>query len=162
MRTLLFFVLALLFVAQPTQAYFTTNQEAMALPGSHTALFLIDYSFGMTKHEVVLPVSARMGTETKDDSVSFSVLDEAGNAVDGKVTSMVLSNAPLSDEGMYVTQKGLGRKFRLAAFFTPTTYDASKKYRLQVTHLPFNFDGAQQLGLNPSELKYYTTPLISL
>ena len=75
---------------------------------------------------------------------------------------MVLSTAKLNAEKMYVTQKNIGKKFTLAVFFTPEPYELEKKYRLQVNHLPFYFDGAQQLQLNPSELVYYTTKYISL
>lgn len=150
------------FGIRSTHAYFTTNQNAIVIPGSHTGLFLIDYSFGTEKHEVLLPVKASNTTQKSTDAVAFSILDENGNVVLGKTTSIVLSSAALTAKGMYITPKNKATKFTLAVFFTPTSIDSNQKYRLQVTNLPFNFDGAQELQLNPSELKYYTTKLISL
>ena len=142
-------------------AYFTTNQSAIVL-NDHTVLFLIDYTFGTPAHEVNLPVKALNSTEKQSDAVSFSILDKDNAIVAGKTTSMVLSTAELNAQKMYVTSKNIGKKFTLAVFFTPESSELEKKYRLQVNHLPFYFDGAQQLQLNPSELVYYTTKYISL
>lgn len=143
------------------QAYFTTSQSATPLD-NHTGLFLIEYSFGVPGHALHLPVSARNTGDASRDAVSFSMLDDQGERVDGKIASIVFSNATLERNGMYFVPKNVAKKFTLAVVFTPTTPNPSEKYRLQVTHLPFDFDGTQQLQLNPSELKYYTTKLISL
>lgn len=162
LRTLIIIGVLFSFGTPSTQAYFTTHQEATPFLGEHSALFRIDYSFGSPKREVLLPIAAAYSDAKQNDMVSFSILDEAGNTVSGKTAAIVLSNASLKNNGMYTTPLGLGKKFSLIAVFTPTEYDATKKYRLQVTHLPFNFDGTQQLQLNPSELTYYTTKLTAL
>ncbi|MFZ2253503.1 MAG: hypothetical protein WAW13_05060 [Minisyncoccia bacterium] len=165
LKSFVFFTILLasffFFSTQSTHAYFTTNQSAMVL-NDHTILFLIDYTFGTPTHEVTLPVKALNSTEKQNDAVSFSVLDKDNAIIAGKTTSIVLSNAALNAQRMYVTPKSVGKKFTLAVFFTPESYELHKEYRLQVNHLPFNFDGTQQLQLNPSELVYYTTKFISL
>lgn len=158
-----FLLLFFIFITSETSAYFTTNQKAVALK-NHTGLFLIEYSFGMKKYEVHMPILTENTTTTSDTRVSYQIIDEKGAVVTtGTSTGMVLSNTPLSSkEPQYVTPKGESKKFTLAVFFTPEPASANKKYRLQVTHLPFNFSGTQQLQLNPSELKYYTTKEIFL
>ncbi len=158
------FLLGLSFITFGTNqalAYFTTAQEAVALD-NHSGLFLIDYTFGVAKHEVHLPVHAQNNGTNSPSAVSFTILDENNAVVEGTATAVVLSNASLQRNGMYRVSKNLGRKFTLAVIFTPTTPKPEKTYRLQVTHLPFDFDGTQALQLNPSELKYYTTKPISL
>ena len=159
--SVIIFVSFLIFSIPKTNAYFTTGQEAVALD-NHSALFLIEYSFGMGKRNVHLPVLATNTTTKTANAVSYIIIDETGKKIDGKMSGIVFSDALLSNTGMYVTPKGASKKFTLAVVFTPQIYVARKEYRLQVTHLPFNFDGSQQLQLNPSELKYYTTKLISL
>lgn len=154
-------LLTLTFLATPTHAYFTTAQSAETLTGG--ALFTIDYSFGMAKHDVYLPFHAHnQSIVPSTDAVSYSILDEDGAVVAGKVSAIVLSNATLGTDGMYKAAKGAAKKFTLAVVFIPETKDAEKTYRLQVTNLPFNFDGTQQLQLNPSELTYYTTKSIGI
>ena len=152
-----------LFTTSETNAYFTTNQEAVALK-NHTGLFLIEYNFGMKKHEVYMPIFAENTTTTSNTRVSYQIIDDTGAVVTtGTSIGMVLSSTPLSSkEPQYVTPKGVAKKFMLAVLFTPNQSQLNAKYRLQVTHLPFNFDGTQQLQLNPSELQYYTTKLLSL
>lgn len=159
-----FFLLSFfLFTTSETNAYFTTNQKAVTLK-NNTGLFLIEYSFGMGKHEVHMPILAENTTTTSNTRVSYQIIDDEDIVVStGTTAGLVLSNAPLaSDTAQYVTPKGESKKFTLAVFFTPEQANANKKYRLQVTHLPFNFNGTQQLQLNPSELKYYTTKPLQL
>ena len=154
-------LVALFFIAVPTHAYFTTAQSAEALTGG--VLFTIDYSFGMKKHDVYLPFTAHnQSVAPSTDAVSYSILDEDGSVVAGKVSAIVLSDATLGTDFMYRVTKGSAKKFTLAVVFIPETKDAEKTYRLQVTNLPFNFDGTQQLQLNPSELTYYTTKSIGI
>lgn len=143
-----------------SHAYFTTSQKEIDL-GNGIGLFLIDYKFGMTKHEVILPVRAVNTNEKKADVVEYSILDKDGNIPKGKLSAIVLSHAQLGNDRMYHTKKGSSETFTLAVFFTPDTKSVSE-YRLQVTNLPFNWDGLQQLQLNPSELKYYTTKPLNL
>lgn len=167
---ILFAILSVSFIflsiPESTRAYFTTNQVEISLDNGTSALFLIEYAFGAGKRDVHMPIFAKSGSEAWRDAVSYQVLDENGTAVNGKVSGIVLSGTPMRD-GMYVVPKGTGKKFTLAVVFTPqeqvsTEGTEEKQYRLQVTYLPFSFDGIQALQLNPSELKYYTTKLISL
>lgn len=154
------FILFFLF-ATPTHAYFTTGQYAEALTGG--GLFTIDYSFGVPNHDVYLPFATHNSSTTKEDTaVSYSILDENGNEIKGKLSAVVLSNALLEKNGMYKVAEGVAKKFTLVVVFIPDVKNPDTTYRLQVTHLPFNFDGTQQLQLNPSELQYYTTKPISL
>ncbi len=145
----------------PSHAYFTTTQEAVALP-SHSGLFLIDYDFGAKKTDVRLPITALHANTASRSAVSYAILDENDAIVEGTVAGFVYSKAELQKDGMYFIPKGEARRLTLAVVFTPKVVDANKKYRLQVTYLPFTFGVTQELQLNPSELKYYTTKLISL
>lgn len=155
-------VLVISFIASTqTHAYFTTNQRALNL-GDGSALFLIDFSFGMKNHEVQIPIFADNDTEMNNTSLSYTIFDEDDNVAIGNLSAIVLSDAQINDEKMYVIPKNHLGKFTLMAVFTPTVTTKVNEYRLQVTHLPFNFDGTQQLGLNPSELRYYTTSLLPL
>lgn len=156
LTTALFFAFA---CSPKAHAYFTTAQHAVQLDDT-SALFLIEYTLGTKTHDVFTPIMARNGT-TSDSAVSYAVYDEDGTEVHGKGSAIVLSHAPMQN-GMYAIQKGTGRKLTLLVVFTPDTKTAVNEYRLQVTDLPFNFDGTQQLRLNPSELQYYTTKLIEL
>lgn len=162
LRAVLFTVVLFAISTSSANAYFTTGQKAFVVPGSNTVLFLIDYNFGSPKHEVLLPVYASQMEEKKNDHVSYQIRTADGVQALGKTTSMVLSNASINTQSMYVTPKGAAKKYTLAVFFTPASLAPDTEYQLQVTHLPFNFDGTQQLQLNPSELDYYTTKLISL
>lgn len=157
-------VLALLsffFTATETHAYFSSNQNAQSL-GNGTALFTIDYSFGVGKHAIEMPITAQ-NSEGKDTHVvSYSILDNDGAVVSGKTSGIVLSTAPITSAGMYLIPKGVSKKFTLVVLFTPEIKNPNKQNHLQVTNLPFNFDGTQQLQLNPSELQYYATKGISL
>jgi hypothetical protein len=143
-----------------SHAYFTTAQKEIDL-GNGTGLFLIDYSFGMTKHEVVLPITASHTNTKATNTLEFSVVDTNNESVPGKISAIVLSHANITDSGFYITKKGSSSRFTLAVFFTPDMKGVGE-YRLQVTSLPFNFDGKQQLQLNPSELTYYTTKSLAL
>lgn len=162
-KFILFFVL--LFVSflgftHTSNAYFTTAQKEIAL-GDGSVLFLIDYSFGMAKHEVLLPIKASSAENKATNTVEFSIVNADGKSVKGTTSSVVLSHVKITDDGFYRTKKGSTGKFTLAVFFRPEVSGVNE-YRLQVTSLPFNFDGKQQLQLNPSELKYYTTKLLAL
>lgn len=147
---------AFFFSPSITYAYFTTNQEAIAID-SKSVLFFIDFSFGSKNHEVHIPISARNSTSKSTDAVSYTIYTEQGVKAKGKASGLILNNATEIHEGNYVTKKGQGGKFTLAVVFTPETYSQFEDYYMQVTNLPFSFDGKHQLGLNPSELKYYTT-----
>lgn len=155
-----FLFISFLGFAHNSHAYFTTAQKEINL-GNGTGLFLIDYSFGMAKHEVLLPMVALQTAREATNTVGFSIINKDGQEVQGKISAIVLSHAKITEDGLYKTTKGAGQKFTLAVFFTPEVQNVNE-YRLQVTNLPFNFDRKQQLQLNPSELTYYTTKLLAL
>ncbi len=156
-----FVVVALLYTSVPaTHAYLTTKQESL-VANDQTVLFLVEYKFGHEKYDVLMPVAAKSSKDPIKNTVSYTVIDEAGNPVKGSSYGIVLSRARY-ENGLYHTGKGLGRTFTLVVAFTPEMSSASHTYQLQVTHLPFNFDGTTPLQLNPSELQYYQTPLITL
>ncbi len=151
----------LVFTAPQAHAYFTTNQEATALD-NNALLFNIEYTFGHERHALHMPVFARTGVEKTNNAVSYAILDENNNEVAGKAMGIVFSDAKLTRNGTYMVSKDTTKKFTLAVVFVPTNPIDGKQYRMQVTHLPFNFDGTQELQLNPSELQYYTTKLLTL
>lgn len=158
------FILLTIFLAIPSisSAYFTTAQSEIKL-SDESALFLIDFSFGMAKHEVQIPITAIQSSEAQTNSaVAYTIFDEDGNTAIGTASAIVLSRAEINKNGKYSVAKGLSQNFTLAVVFTPTVVTKVNEYRLQVTHLPFTFDGTQELQLNPSELKYYTTDLLEI
>jgi len=149
------------FAIPRTHAYFTTNQDARLLD-NHTGLFTIDYVFGVRSHTIDMPVLAQNSLETSPNKVSYVILDDNDRVVPGKATALVFSTAELQRSGIYTVSKNEAKKFTLAVLFRPDTIESGMRYRLQVTHLPFMFDGTKQLQLNPSELIYYTTKGIGL
>lgn len=156
-------VVGLLFFAAPmlASAYFTTSQQAIDL-GNGTGLFLIQYKFGHSDHTIDLPLFAERGDAAKNSVVSYEVYDGDNAVAPGTAVGIVLSDASLIETGFYRTPKGVSHSFTLVVFFRPDENISLGKYNLQVTHLPFVFDGAQQLQLNPSELQYYKTDRLKL
>lgn len=150
------FVLAV----QPGHAYETTAKQAFTLDGK-TAIFLIEFAFGHENHEIHMPLSARAGNAETPTSLSYVIYDDEGEAAKGLTTGIVLSSAPYR-KGMYVTPRGHKIPFTLLVAYTPSEDENQNAFRAEVTHLPFSFDGIQQLKLNPSELQYYTTEFVSL
>jgi hypothetical protein len=155
------FAIAAFYTAPQAHAYYATAQKAVDL-GNGSALFFIEYRFGMEKYEVHLPALAHHTTNATNDSVSYQILDSSGDVTKGTTTGVVVSSAKLNEKAMYVIEKGVAKKLTLAVLFTPAAHKDGEQYRLQVSYLPFQFNGTQQLQLNPSELTYYTTKLISL
>ena len=152
-------IVALMCIPFSSHAYFTTGQSAESLEGG-PMLFQVEYTFGTAKHDLHMPILARNTVEKAQDAVSFAILNEQGERVQGTTVALVISHATYRDN-MYLIPKGVSQKMTLVVFFTPDVPSADETYRLQVTHLPFNFDGTQQLQLNDSELRYYTTKFIS-
>lgn len=142
-----------------TEAYNTTDQKTFGLD-KNSALFLIDYKFGHKNHEIGMPFKTMNADSNATDTLAFSILDKDNKRIEGKTSSIILSKTSLK-EGMYSIQPGHLNMFTLIVVFTPSA-SSTPDYRLQVTHLPFNFDGKQQLELNPTELQYYTTPYTDL
>jgi hypothetical protein len=148
-----FVVASVITTAHSVEAYQTTGQEAFTVD-EHTGVYVINFAFGHGKYDISIPVHAGRSTEKSDTSVSYDVLSNT-EETSGSSTGIILSDAPLRD-GMYVVPKGKMMNFTLLVFYTPKSTVATE-YHLAVTHLPFSFNGTQQLRLNPSELKYYQT-----
>lgn len=140
-----------------TEAYFTTGQKVVHLENG-ASLFLIEYKFGHEKHEIQLPVMATNTSEKATNTLTFAIVDKDGHEVPGKASAIALSNAKLGNNKMYSIPKNASKTAVLIAVFIPDQRDTKDDHRLQMTHLPFNFDGTQQLQLNPSELDHYVTP----
>ena len=156
------FSLGLFFLSGSATAYaYETNWQHAFTLDNKTGIFLINYSFGHGVHEVRLPVLAQKDYAPSENILSYSILDGEDEKAEGTSVAFVASNANLSD-GMYVTPKGIKQSFTLAVFFTPTEKGLGDTYRMEVTHLPFNFDGTAPQSLNPSELQYYSTELLRL
>lgn len=147
-------------VATVAHAYETTSQRALRV-NDRTALFFIDYTFGQKDHDLYLPVLATrnqsLGTNTP--SLGFEVLDqyrEHTNA--GTAHAIVLSKASI-DGNLYHVPEGTAAGFTLAVVFVAPVGTTVEDYSIAVTDLPF-YQGSEKrhMYLNPSELKYYTTP----
>lgn len=152
------FICGLSFSPSLSHAYKTTAQSATKIE-KNVYLFTVDYTFGMEKREVLLPTRTNREKATSTQSIAYEIVDEAGKKVAGTATGIVLSDAQLTKKGFYKTKKGKANAFRLAVTFIPAG-TIERSMRLMVNHLPFNFDGKQELMLNSSELKYYKTPVI--
>lgn len=140
-------------------AYFTTAQNAFTVD-NQTGVFTIDFAFGHKNYDVYIPVHAvRSGTPSLSE-LSYTIQRGNNETVKGSSVGIVLSGAHVKN-GMYVIPKGTSATFRLLVIFTKDSVDTGNAYTLTVTHLPFSFNGTQQLKLNPSELQYYATkPLV--
>lgn len=149
----------------PAGAYFTTGQSATKTDDG-SIIFEIDYAFGSPKYTVEMPVLTKMSDALDRNAVSYEILDEEGNKASGTAVGVVFSKAKLLRTGEYRVARNDAEHFTLAVVYTPppplpTVGGFTKKYRLHVTNLPFTFNGDQPLQLNPSELQYYTTELVS-
>ncbi len=158
-----FILVVFLFLgAIPTSAdaYFTTAQNAFTVDNK-TGVFTIDFAFGHKNYDVYIPVHAIHGGVLSSNKLSYVVKDTDNAIARGSSVGIVLSNARVKD-GMYIIPKGTSATFRLLVIFTKDTTAAADAYTLTITHLPFRFNGTQQLKLNPSELQYYVTKPLSL
>ena len=156
----LFLGLALFFVATPTYAYFTTNQEEFTVNGK-TAIYTIDFAFGHGKYDIAIPVEAQRTSSPTLNALGYEVLDTEGTSGNGTTVGIVLSSAKIVD-GMYIVPKGKKVSFTLLTLYTRTETEAGKFFKTQVTSLPFAFFGVQNLALNQSELKAYSTKFVPL
>lgn len=146
---------------QGAAAYFTTDQNAFTVDNT-TAVFTIDFSFGHASHDITIPVSAQPMSlvENKTSTLGYTITATDGKPAQGRMMGIVLSDAQVSN-GFYKIKKGESAAFTLLVLFVPDTKEA-RTYAASVSQLPFTFDGKQNLYLHPSELKYYTTPELSL
>ena len=161
-------LLCVMSVLSPTnvEAYFTTNQSATAFTSS-TALFAIEYAFGLPDNDIYMPVTTKRGLPLKspEHSVGYSLYTgEDEVTTKGTVASIVISDAPIVD-GMYYIEKGKSRTMTLLVIYTANETFA-ETYKLQVDQLPYYVDiDAEALDvrqLNPSELQYYVTKSVEL
>lgn len=163
MKTIIFAALLLILPASAS-AYISTGQQAIRVNDT-TALFFIEYEFGHESHDLFLPVLAKRGQDhgTEAKTIGFELLEE-GSFVNenASVQAAVISEAPI-ENGMYKVPKGYATTFRFAAIVT-TDPDADEvDYSIQITDLPFYFDGMEnKQQLNPSELRYYRTEEVEL
>jgi hypothetical protein len=103
-----------------------------------------------------MPIFAEHTKATSTDFLSYEIVDTDGVKVPGKARGIVISEAPMH-ASEYRIPKGTAEDFSLIVAFDPDEDVTTDEYHLNVNYLPFNFDGTQQLKLNPSELQYYTT-----
>ena len=156
-RALTLSICALFLLTGEAQAYTTTDQQAFTLDGT-MGVYFIEYAFGHESHDIHMPFMSEHSEERHESALSYAFYDDEGERAGGNVTAIILGNVPIAD-GEYVIPKGSVGTFTLLVFFTP---ESDGDYRLQVTELPFSFNGTQELQLNPSELQYYQTEPLTL
>lgn len=144
-----------------SHAYFTTDQKTIPLDNG-SQLFVITYTFGHKNHVVGMPYLTSSSTLNSTSTLTYAVVDKHDVPVTGNSSAIILSNFTTLNNNMYEVPKGKKQAFTLLVVFKPADATSKHDYRLQVTGLPFNFDGKQQLGLNTSELQYYVTPYTDL
>lgn len=149
-----FSIMVAAIIAHPAHAYTTTGQTAFTVNGT-VGVYVIDFAFGHEKYAIHIPVAAQRTDTPTADALAYNVLNANGTPFTGNTVGIVLSSAEVVD-GEYVIPKGTRASLRLLVLTINGAGDAGN-FRTQVTHLPFSFDGKQELSLNPSELTYYTT-----
>ena len=120
------------------EAYFTTSQSALKL-SENTALYTIEYVFGLEDHDLYMPVVAERGLSHGSDEKKLGyIFTEDTDAVQTQGTSagLVLSSAPLID-GMYKIAKGTAQKMMLFVILTADQSVTEEDFALQVQHLPY-------------------------
>lgn len=161
-------VISLFFCAQihTSLAYFTTGQTAIKLNDT-TALYTIDYEFGLNKQDLYMPIVAQRGLPWKsvEHTLGYTIQRNGTTTVDGTATGIVVANLPVVN-GMYKIAKGAAEKMTLLVILTTKPNAEPADLRLQVDQLPFYADYGKStlatLQLNPSELQYYVTPEVTL
>jgi hypothetical protein len=156
-----------------SQAYFTTEQTATRLT-DNTVLFTVSYKFGLSSREMVMPIgSIRDFSSTVNETspyLEYQILNKNLVTENGQSSSLILS----SDKdmkivnGQYIIPAGKSSEFTMVTIFTQSEISESVEVdnSLLVSQLPFQIildsGEASQNSLNPSELRYYRTPSISL
>lgn len=151
--------LATLHIPQ-ADAYFTTGQNAFTV-NNKIGVYTIKFEFGHAKYDIYIPVHAFRDSAKNNSRVTYTMLDDKAEIAQGESIGIILSPLKVKN-GMYMVPKGKKATFTLLAFYTPSVAETESNFRLQVTDLPFSFDRTQQLQLNESELRYYTTNLLTL
>jgi hypothetical protein len=132
-----------------------------------TALFTIDFTFAHDRFDFYLPFMATRDQDFGSDvaSLGYALVDENGATyADGQAVGIVLANAPLTDNNtLYALPTGVATSLTLLVLVTLPEDATAAEYRLQVTDLPFyRNDERTYQRLNPSEIQYYQTPLVTL
>lgn len=150
-----------------SSAYFTTAQSAQKI-NEHTAVFAIEYEFGLTNEDIYMPIVTERGLswKNKKHSVGYTLHDGNQNVTpQGNAFGLAVSNAPIVGD-MYKIEKGKAQKMTLYIVLTTATTTPESRYSLQVDQLPFYVDTGKKVWetrqLNPSELQYYTTNSVKL
>lgn len=161
----------LLLIALPhsSLAYFTTKQQVIKI-NENTALFAIDYRFGVKNYDMKLPIGAIRELESGDASpyVGYQLLNSKAVTEVGESYGVVVSSAKIVDNAYFIP-KGHSATFTLYVLAKLPKNDKgeSKKSRLslQISSLPFVMTDEQTKlsgHLNPSELQYYVTDAVTL
>ncbi len=163
----IFAALLIVFVPQSSSAYFTTAQSAQKI-NEHTALFAIEYAFGLKNEDIYMPILTQRGLPwgDKKHTIGYTLRDGNSTVVtQGESYGLAVSNAPIVGD-MYKLEKGKAQKMTLYIILNTATTTPTSRYALQVDQLPFyvdtgktNFETRQ---LNPSELQYYVTKPVKL
>ena len=149
-----------------SSAYFTTNQTATRISDS-SILFTITYNFGFQNYDGWLPVGAVRGLQFRNPSpyLGYTIINKDGGTIDlGKTNAIVLSKSQVKD-GQYFIPKGTAAVFTFVALMDVSALKTERNIALRVTSLPFHMKNQEEdisAQMNPTELKYYTTPLIIL
>jgi hypothetical protein len=161
---------AAVFTPQSSEAFFTTDQQAIRL-NEQQILFTINFRFGFINHGFSLPILAeRVGYSAISDERLQYALEADGVAVDyGDVTAIVLTDdedAVVADS-RYNFVPRRGADFTLMAIVTlPEVAPTTKNLSLHVTHLPFTMTDlenvTESVQLSEAELNTYRTPAVLL
>jgi len=149
-----------------TFAYFSTNQTATVINDSQI-LFTVTYKFGFKKYNGMMPIGAVRGLEFGNPSpyLGYKILDKQGKTViDGTAYSIVLSDAKVVNNSYYIP-KGVLKTFTLVTLYSLPKETSINDVSLRVTSLPFMMQNEKKeitTKMNPSELQYYTTPIVHL
>lgn len=163
--TVAVWVLLAVGVPNTSHAYFTTKQTAHAFTPT-TAVFAIEYAFGLNDYDIYMPVLAERAEDGDSNKINYTLI-ENDDVVKTKGTTlgMAVAKLPIVD-GMYKIEKGTAQKMTLYVVLTTPSDTLEDDYALQVTHLPYFVDkgGKEKVMeyLNPSELQYYLTKEIEL
>lgn len=166
----LFGVLVLL--PQSALAYFTTDQKAYQI-NNETLLYTVTYRFGMEKFDLKLPGIALTDVSSiaTTTALTYTLINKKEEAMAvASSQAIILSAAPVVGS-QYHIKKGESADFTLVALVTLDTDALAARpetdldLALRVHSLPFTMTSAEQTvmsKLNPSELKYYTTPFLDI
>lgn len=151
-----------------SQAYFTTDQSATRLT-NETMLYTVTYHFGFSGRELYMPILAMRGLSASNTSpyAGYALINEDGDESEaGVATSIILTNQEDVEvrDNQYYLPENKSASFTLMTILTIPEEQQTENLALLVTNLPFTMvkDGTPiPAHLNPSELQYYTTPVIN-